>query len=509
MVGTHHASGDLGWMRLATPVWGFLEQRLDRRIAVSEQARASAQRWLPGEYEIVPNGVLIPDGVEPGGREHRVVFAGRQEPRKGLHVLLRAWPEVRRRTGATLRIAGADPLAVRLLLARLRVPDEGIDVLGFLSQDELTAELSSAKALVAPSLGGESFGMVLTRAFACATPVVASDIPGYRDVMTPDTAMAVPAGDVEALAAAVSGLLEDEPRREALGAAARELAVDRYSWADIARRLVAIYEAAGGRRDERPGGRRVSLVPRSPWLRGGLVLPFFAAVVVLLWWRGPDWNLVRHAFDLVNWAWIGFALLLNLVSVLFRSFAWRLTIDQALDPPRPRFDQIFSAFSIGLLANAILPGRIGELARVGGAAPPRAAGPGDRGHARRHRVRAPALRSLPGAHPRRLRDRDREDPALGGDEPRDRLGVGDAALHGRGRGRPPAAPDEPRRRSSSSAAAGDGPARALRASLAAAGPGRDPAPVRGMVDAAARRLRRDAGLRHPRAAAGCWRSSCS
>ena len=100
MVGTHHASGDLGWMRLAKPVWGFLEERLDRRIAVSEQARASAQRWLPGEYEIVPNGVLVPEAVEPGGREHRIVFAGRQEPRKGLQVLLRAWPEIRRRTGA-------------------------------------------------------------------------------------------------------------------------------------------------------------------------------------------------------------------------------------------------------------------------------------------------------------------------------------------------------------------------------------------------------------------------
>ena len=181
-------------MRLATPVWGFLEERIDRRIAVSEQARASAQRWLPGEYEIVPNGVLIPDGVEPGGREHRVIFAGRQEQRKGLHVLLRAWPEIRRRTGARLRIAGADPLAVRLLLTRLRVPDDGIDVLGFLSQDDLTAELASAKALVAPSLGGESFGMVLTRAFACATPVVASDITGYRDVMTPETSVAGSAG---------------------------------------------------------------------------------------------------------------------------------------------------------------------------------------------------------------------------------------------------------------------------------------------------------------------------
>jgi phosphatidylinositol alpha-mannosyltransferase len=250
-VGTHHASGDLGWMRLATPVWGFLEERLDKRLAVSEQARASAQRWLPGEYEIVPNGVLIPDGVEPGGREHRFVFAGRQEPRKGLQVLLRAWPEVRRRTGARLRIAGADPLAVRLLLTRLRVSDEGIDVLGFLSQDDLTTELASAKALVAPSLGGESFGMVLTRAFACATPVVASDIDGYRDVMTPETSVPVPPGDPEALADALAALVADEPRREALGAAARELALERYSWDDIARRLLAVYESITGAAPER------------------------------------------------------------------------------------------------------------------------------------------------------------------------------------------------------------------------------------------------------------------
>ena len=242
-VGTHHASGDLGWMRLATPVWGFLEERLDHRIAVSEQARVSAQRWLPGEYEIVPNGVLIPEGVKPEGREHRFVFAGRQEPRKGLQVLLRAWPEVHRRTGARLRVAGADPLAVRLLLTRLRVPDDGIDVLGFLSQEDLTAELASAKALVAPSLGGESFGMVLTRAFACATPVVASDIEGYRDVMTPETSVAVPPDDVAALTEALVALGADEERRVALGAAARQLAIDRYSWDDIARRLLRIYES--------------------------------------------------------------------------------------------------------------------------------------------------------------------------------------------------------------------------------------------------------------------------
>jgi len=163
-------------------------------------------------------------------------------------VLLRAWPDVRRRTGARLRVAGADPLAVRLLLTRLRVPDDGIDALGFLSQDDLTAELASAKALVAPSLGGESFGMVLTRAFACATPVVASDIPGYRDVMTADTSVPVVPGDPQAVADAVVSLLEDEPRRQVLGAAARRLAIESYSWDDIARRLLGIYEEVVGLR---------------------------------------------------------------------------------------------------------------------------------------------------------------------------------------------------------------------------------------------------------------------
>ena len=246
VVATFHACGDLGWMRAGKPVWGFLADRIDHRIAVSREARDSVQRWMPADYEIIPNGVLIPPDANPGEREHRIVFVGRQEPRKGMQVLLRAWPEVHRRTGARLRLVGADPLAVRLLLARERVSDAGIDVLGFLQQEELTRELLVAKALVAPSLGGESFGMVLTRAFACATPVVASDIPGYRDVMTQDTSVAVPPGDPRALADAVAALLADEPRRRSLGAAARELAIERYSWDDIALRLVRVYELVSG-----------------------------------------------------------------------------------------------------------------------------------------------------------------------------------------------------------------------------------------------------------------------
>ena len=244
MVGTFHANGDLGWMKIGTPVWGFLAERLDRRIAVSPLAAESANRWLPGHYEIVPNGVLVPPHAEPANRENRIVFAGRHEKRKGLHLLLQAWPRIRRETGARLSVCGADPLRVKLLINRLRIDDDGIDVRGFLPQEEYTAELLRAKALVAPSLGGESFGIVLVRALACATPVVASDIEGYRDVMTPETAVPFPAGDVDALADAVVSLLADEPRRQAMGAAGRERTQSLYAWDAIARLLVDVYERA-------------------------------------------------------------------------------------------------------------------------------------------------------------------------------------------------------------------------------------------------------------------------
>ena len=241
LVATFHASGELAWMKLATPVWGFLAERLDHRIAVSQDAADSARRYLPGDYEVIPNGVAMPERADPAGRENRIVFLGRHEPRKGLQVLLRAWPEIRRQTGARLRVLGADPLQVRLLLTRLRVSDDGVDALGFVSERERTEELLKAKAFVAPSLHGESFGMVLTEAFACATPVVASDIPGYRDVMTPETGVLIPANEPHVLAQATVSLLADEPRRQQLGAGARRRA-RAYSWDDIGRRLLAIYE---------------------------------------------------------------------------------------------------------------------------------------------------------------------------------------------------------------------------------------------------------------------------
>jgi phosphatidylinositol alpha-mannosyltransferase len=245
VVATFHAAGrGMRWPKVGMPLWGFLVDRIDVRIAVSDAAKQAADDYAPGEYEVVPNGVLIPPEADPGGRSDTVLFVGRQEQRKGLSVLLRAWADIHARTGARLRVVGADPLAVRLLMARERVPVDGIEALGFLPQEALTAELLAAKAMVAPSLGGESFGMVLTRAFACATPVIASDIPGYRDVMTADAGVLVPPGDPRVLADAVVALLGDEQRRRILGANARLVAQEHYSWDQIARRLLALYEQA-------------------------------------------------------------------------------------------------------------------------------------------------------------------------------------------------------------------------------------------------------------------------
>ena len=242
VVATWHAAGDLGWMKMGLKFWGFLMDRIDHRIAVSELARESAARWLPGDYDVIPNGQIVPPEADPANRENAIVFIGRHDPRKGISVLLRAWPEIHRRTGARLRLVGTDPLQARLLLTRLRVPDDGIDILGIVSDEALTDELLRAKALVSPALGGESFGMVLTRAFACATPVVASDIPGYAAVATPETGVLVPPGEVGALTDAVVELLADEERRQRLGAAGRRLVQERYGWDRIADRLARIYE---------------------------------------------------------------------------------------------------------------------------------------------------------------------------------------------------------------------------------------------------------------------------
>ncbi len=84
----------------------------------------------------------------------------------------------------------------------------------------------------------------------------------------------------------------------------------------------------------------------------------------LIWWRGPDWNVVRDVFTAVSWKWVVAAVALNLLSILVRAASWHTVIKQAVPPPQPRFRLVFSAFCVGLFANVVLPGRVGELARV-------------------------------------------------------------------------------------------------------------------------------------------------
>jgi uncharacterized membrane protein YbhN (UPF0104 family) len=93
-------------------------------------------------------------------------------------------------------------------------------------------------------------------------------------------------------------------------------------------------------------------------------LLFLCVAIVMIWWRGPDWHLVGQAFTTVQWGWVVAAIGLNLLSVVARAACWNTTISQAMPAPRPGFPLVFSAFCVGLLGNAVIPGRVGELARV-------------------------------------------------------------------------------------------------------------------------------------------------
>jgi glycosyltransferase 2 family protein len=109
---------------------------------------------------------------------------------------------------------------------------------------------------------------------------------------------------------------------------------------------------------------RAVALARNPWMTGLGVLASLVAAIALLWWRGPNWTTVYHAFDFVSWRWVVVGVLLNLLSVFARAWSWNVTIHQAMPPPRPPFRHVVSAFGVGLLGNAVLPARAGELARV-------------------------------------------------------------------------------------------------------------------------------------------------
>jgi len=371
--------------------------RLSARIAVSEAAAWTGRRWYGGDYTIVPNGVDIdaaPRDPVPASEELRLLFVGRPEERKGLPILLTAFGALVEHVPCRLTLIGAEREDVLRYLADPELL-RWIDIRGRVSGESLWAELHAADILCAPSLSGESFGMVLTEAFAAGTPVIASNIAGYSDVVSDGVdGLLVPPGDPQRLAEELQRAHHEPERLRAMGLAARHSA-QRYAWPRVADRVTEVYERAiaaprpqgageraahwaglraadGGPRrppqklpslDPAPaqGGRRGRRIARRAGLgiAGvlGIGLTVLAAQKI-----GVD-NVVESIVR-SNLTWVLIACGLMALSLFFRAASWYWIARAAL-PNRPiRRRDVTSATMIGVLMSATLPARLGEPARA-------------------------------------------------------------------------------------------------------------------------------------------------
>jgi phosphatidylinositol alpha-mannosyltransferase len=245
-VATFHRSGASAAYRLLRPLGGLVARRFAVRVAVSEAARATAQVLVPGPVQVLFNGVVTGDQVaEPWPTTGpTVLFLGRHEARKGLAVLLAAHERLAV-PRPVLWIAGAGPETTALQQRYPATPERWW--LGVVDDAEKDRRLAAADVLAAPSLGGESFGIVLLEAMAHGTAVVASDIDGYRQAAG-GAARLVPPGDAVALSDALGEVLgcttgEKPETTAALVARGRERA-DACSMTSLAERYENLYRTA-------------------------------------------------------------------------------------------------------------------------------------------------------------------------------------------------------------------------------------------------------------------------
>ena len=372
-----------------------LYNKLGVRLAVSEAAQWTAERYYGGRYRIVPNGVDLAAARPDHGRSDalELLYVGRADARKGLPVLLRAF-EALRSAGvpARLTVAGATWEEVEPVL----MDSEGVHVAGRVSDEEKWRLLGRADLLVAPSLGGESFGMVLTEAFASNTPVVASDIVGYRDVVRHGyDGLLVPPADPAALGEALRELALDPDRRARMAKAARERA-ERFSWPTVAEEVTEAYEhaielpepatrkqavarrlgvaAADGEQLVHP--RRIPSiepkVPRTRRRRATRVARRAAVIGAAAGGVGLAALAVEHigmesigrAVVASSPVWVLVAFALMCASMLMRAEAWHAILRAALPGVPLRRRDTARGTMIGVFMSATLPARLGEPSRA-------------------------------------------------------------------------------------------------------------------------------------------------
>ena len=244
VVATYHSAMERSWaLRMAQPVLTPILEKITVGIAVSETARTWQVEQLGKNPLVIPNGIWVHDFAVAAQRpEHpRICFLGRfDEPRKGLNVLMGAWPEIHAANpNAELVVIGdGDAEAVR---RNCRVGAEKIRFYGRVTEAEKAQLLASSDIYVAPQTGGESFGIVLVEAMAAGAAVVASDLPAFSAVTDGGKAgMLCATGDAESFAAAINQLLHDENSRTTLVEAGQKRAAQ-FDWPTIAEEVEGIY----------------------------------------------------------------------------------------------------------------------------------------------------------------------------------------------------------------------------------------------------------------------------
>ena len=241
VVATFHSAGESAAYRSFSAVLRKMATRIDVRVAVSKDAVELVQRYLGGEYEVLFNGIELGDySAASSTREKAIFFIGRHEPRKGLSILLEAMAHLP--SDVRLWIASDGPETAQL--QQRFAHDTRVEWLGRISDAEKVDRMCRASVFCAPSLHGESFGVVLLEAMAAGTPVVASNLDGYRNVATDgETALLVEIGNIAKLAAALSSVLDDSDLAAHLTAHGLVHA-QRFSMDELADRYIEIYERA-------------------------------------------------------------------------------------------------------------------------------------------------------------------------------------------------------------------------------------------------------------------------